>query len=164
MSVLDYFRASHQEKLKQERIKMRVTVLKSLVVFQEAREAASGGKMRKLNSGEKRFSDEERHLFEFIRDVDAASLGRKNVGGGEMNVRRNDDGNAASTGISEIERRKGDKNIRSEEKDVGKDIIIEAFRNNNETNVERNHFYLNGHLAYNMLTASELWREILMFV
>jgi len=41
---------------------------------------------------------------------------------------------------------------------------VVALRENNENSGDRNHFYLNGVLAEKMITAEELWREILKFL
>ena len=55
-------------------------------------------------------------------------------------------------------------NARLKEENARQGREIDALRENNENNVDRNNFHLNGVLAESMITAFEVFREIVMFL
>ena len=162
MSIVDYFRASNLPNRKESRIKLRVAVLTSLKVFQDRETEERLAKRRKLNddTGSSRsgtaintemisgLGEEDEKYERFLNEINAQRNEINNLRGENLRQRE------------EIKRlHKRELNARE-----ARERELEALRNNNENNMVRNNKYLNGTLAYEKITAFELWREILMFL
>ena len=143
MPVVDYFGASYLPNRKESRIKLRVAVLTSLIVFQDRETEERETKRKDLNvEGSSSNTTISNEMISGLGEDYVSQFERMSI---EINSLRNE-------------------NNRLIESEEARERENEALRNNNENNMIRNNKYLNGPLAYKKITAFEMWREILMFL
>jgi len=145
MTIVEYFRDYYHE-----RVKLRVSALNCLKSINEAR----------IRRGEE----------EVKRMKLSSSSSNSNVVaiGGESSSSIDGSNDMVLEGIvpsilAIINKKDNEIEVLKREKEEAKREIL-ALRNNNENSAARNNLYLDGVLAESMITAEELWREILKFL
>ena len=165
----------HNNKVKEERIKFRVVLLTCLEVYQTMQEAAS--------------AERERERRKLIAHDGGSSSG--NGGGGcsldmievlppqmlqIVNMLRGERANERARDKEEFESKIEELENKIESSTRVSNSKIEILRGENEKlkekvrvlsgekKIDRNEKHLNGPLAYKMITAFELWREIAAFL
>ena len=169
MSVTEYFRSSHQKKLKEDRIRFRVVLLTCLDVYQKMYEAPSAvaerDKRRKLitegdNSANISCNFESYEISaEMKLGLPPQMLAIINLLENKIKASANELRREYNSKIETVRRESDSKNeaLAKENKELRREI-------NNLKKVDRNEMHLNAPLAYKMITAFELWREICSFL
>ena len=162
MSVKEYFRASasYQEKLTVERIRPKIILLTCLKVYQEMYEAPSAvaerDKRRKVIT-----EGESGNISGHVENIKISAEMKVGLPPQMLAIiNMLESNNEASNNMIEANARESNYKIEAlakENKELRREI-------NHLKKVDRNEMHLNAPLAYKMITAFELWREICSFL